>query len=244
MSTSESCSFYGLIETNDQIWSVSSSCFVKNEKQFVKVCRRDRGEILFSSAWTPHHIGPDDQAILKGAMLIDERTLSGSQLRGVRGPRWPRACAARRATSSARRTLPNALRPTISFLLPEPGDTPVITRLRAGACAELRARRARWCPSGAVPAPQKPCHSVAGPLARRFGPPEQPCRLRAHRAGAAATPALRSDSRAPAHPPAHAESHPNKKHHGDHRHHQAPGDFHARGPRGRVQGHHGQALRG
>lgn len=159
MSTSESCSFYGLIETNDQIWSVSSSCFVKNEKQFVKVCRRDRGEILFSSAWTPHHIGPDDQAILKGAMLIDERTLSGSQLRGVRGPRWPRACAARRATSSARRTLPNALRPTISFLLPEPGGY------------SRHYTPARWCLCGAARAralvPERSCACASEALPQR-----------------------------------------------------------------------------
>lgn len=226
-------------------------CFIFMLRQKRKTIRqsvptRPRRDLVFVGLDASSHRPRRTSNILKGAMLIDERTLSGSQLRGVRGPRWPRACAARRATSSARRTLPNALRPTISFLLPEPGGysrhyTPARALVPVRSCA-----RARWCPSGAVPAPQKPCHSVAGPLARRFGPPEQPWRLRAHRAGAAATPApaLQFDSRAPAHPPAHAELHPNKKHHGDHRHHQAPGDFHARGPRGRVQGHHGQALRG
>jgi len=204
---------------------------------------RPRRDLVFVGLDASSHRPRRSSFFLLGAMLIDERTLSGSQLRGVRGQGGPGP--APRAAQPPARAVPCQTRcgPRYPFFCRNPGDTPVITRLRAGACAELRAR-ARWCPSGAVPAPQKPCHSVAGPLARRFGPPEQPCRLRAHRAGAAATPALQSDSRAPAHPPAHAESHPNKKHHGDHRHHQAPGDFHARGPRGRVQGHHGQALRG
>lgn len=111
----------------------------QNEGSRQSVPTRPRRDLVFVGR-TPHHIGPDDQAILKGA--IDERSLSGSQLRGVRGPRWPRACTARRATSSARRTSPNALWPT--DILSSARTRGILPSLhacaRAGACAELRAR--------------------------------------------------------------------------------------------------------
>ena len=135
----------------------------QNEGSRQSVPTRPRRDLVFVGR-SPHHIGPDDQAILKGA--FDERSLSGSSVaQGGPGP-------APRAARPPARAAPRQTRcgPRISFLLPEPGGySRHYTPARWCLCG---AARARWCPSGAAPAPQKPCHSVAGPLARRFGTPE------------------------------------------------------------------------